>query len=114
MPPALSAVGKRAWKRLTKSADRMGTMSEDGWVAMWALCSVYEDVHSASTLIRKDGIMAKGKRGGLQRKHPAIAIKHDALRILRTYLAEFGFTPAARTRVQVAATKDEGDPWDAL
>jgi phage terminase small subunit len=39
--------------------------------------------------------------GGMVRKHPAVAIKNEALRLMRGYLGEFGLSPSARTRVGV-------------
>jgi phage terminase small subunit len=47
----------------------------------------------------------------MRRAHPAVGVLQDADRRLKGWLAEFGMSPSARTRVRVEF-QDAGSPLD--
>ena len=55
------------------------------------------------SLLQTDG-------GFLIKANPAVAMLADADRRFKSYLVEFGLTPAARTKVKVDGGEKEEDP----
>jgi P27 family predicted phage terminase small subunit len=51
--------------------------------------------------IAKSGIVLESPQG--VKKNPAVTVAAEALRHLRSFTAEFGLTPASRTRIEVTA-----------
>jgi len=65
----------------------------------------------ARTAIKDAGGMTyetKGDAGGRQiKKHPAVGIVEEAMRIIRAFDSEFGLTPSSRTRVHASPKKKD-------
>ncbi|QRF55750.1 phage terminase small subunit P27 family [Variovorax paradoxus] len=111
-PAYLSDVGKVAWGRLGVLLDRMGVLTEADGPALERLCDCY-----AELLELRDSLSSQGRTyetdGGLIKANPAAAMFADADRRFKSYLVEFGLTPAARSKVQ-AAPDDDKDKKDPL
>jgi P27 family predicted phage terminase small subunit len=46
------------------------------------------------------------------KRNPAVAISNEALKLMKSFLVEFGMTPAARTRIRVEKPPEE-DPFES-
>ena len=114
-PAHLSDVGKVAWGRLSVLLDRMGVLTEADSAALERLCDCYSDILECRDLIARDGrTYTNDSQGGtLIKGNPAVAMLSDADKRFKSYLIEFGLTPAARSKVH-AAPDDETNKKDPL
>ncbi len=133
-PAHLSEKARETWGYVTGILDRMGILTEADAIGVEMLCEAYADKLAAQaalalpivmTRIGKDGAereytvaaagaktyLGFGKDGVMVRQRPEVAMISDADRRLRAWLAEFGMTASARTRVKVNGEEkpDEAD-----
>lgn len=114
-PAHLEDSGKVAWGRLSVLLDRMGVLTEADSAALERLCDCYTDILECRALIERDGRTYKVKTQTgeiLIKGNPAVAQLRAADSQFKSYLVEFGLTPAARSKVH--ATPDDEDKKDPL
>ena len=114
-PAHLSDAGKVAWGRLSVLLDRMGVLTEADSAALERLCDCYTDILECRELIKQDGrtyktLTAQGDT--LIKGNPAVTQLRAADAQFKSYLIEFGLTPAARSKVH--ATPDDDKKADPL
>jgi P27 family predicted phage terminase small subunit len=126
-PAYLSDVGKVAWGRLSVLLDRMGVLTEADGAALERLCDCYADILECRELIARDGrtyssvttrtTSEEGEETTVQevksllKANPAVAMLRAADAQFKSYLVEFGLTPAARSKVHAAPDDDKkADP----
>lgn len=89
--------------------------------ALAAYCHAYarwsqaEEEVDRLGLIISEGIYDKegNELGTKYKRNPAVTISNDALKMMKSFLIEFGMTPAARSRLRVEKPADEGkDPFE--
>lgn len=112
-PAHLEDSGKVAWGRLSVLLDRMGVLTEADGAALERLCDCYTDILESRRLIRQDGrtykvITTTGEI--LIKGNPAVAQLRAADAQFKSYLIEFGLTPAARSKVHATDDDDKKDP----
>ncbi len=104
-PAHLSERARKAWRHVVNLLDRMGVLTEADAVAVEMMVEAYAEVVAARTELKTFGSLyyeTTNQRGGVMRRaHPAVAVLQDADRRVRSWLAEFGMTASARTRVHV-------------
>ncbi|EAW9117700.1 phage terminase small subunit P27 family [Salmonella enterica] len=111
-PSHLTDWGKVAWGRLTVLLDGMGVMTIADGLALERLCDIYADILQLRDTIAVEGrtYTVQTEGGFLIKANPAVAMLADADRRFKSYLVEFGLTPAARTKVKVDGGEKEEDP----
>jgi P27 family predicted phage terminase small subunit len=111
----MSDKARETWGYVSGLLDRMGILTEVDAVALEMLCEAYADYLKA-----RDDLDAFGSNyyetvnqsgGVMHRAHPAVAVMQDADRRIKAWLAEFGMSPSARTRVKGDGEQEE-DPAD--
>jgi len=108
-PAHLADSGKVAWGRLSLILDRMGVMTEADSAALERLCDCYTDILECRVLIERDGrtySVTTQSGDTLIKANPAVAQLRAADAQFKSYLVEFGLTPAARSKVHAAAEDD--------
>lgn len=113
-PAHLTDEGQMAWGRLTVLLDRMGVLTEADGFALERLCDCYSEILALRELIDANGrtYETTSTQGELVIKaNPAVAMLADADRRFKSYLVEFGLTPAARSKVQIKADDDQEDQF---
>jgi P27 family predicted phage terminase small subunit len=114
-PPLHLAPGTRAvWERLAPVMARMGILTTADSMALERLCCCYADIRRLATILEMEGATYETKSVSgvpMTRPRPEASQMADADRRLKNYLVEFGLTPAARTRVNVAPG-GKPDPLD--
>lgn len=111
-PAHLDPSGKRAWKNLVKLLDGMTVLTEADGLALARICDCYTDILECRKLIKRDGRTYKtfDQNGNeLIKNNPAVSQLRAADAQLKSYLVEFGLTPAARTKLKVDDGEEEGD-----
>ena len=117
MPSHLAEEAKREWRRITKHLEVLGLISQIDRAALAGYCSAWGDYVWAETRIaqlngaQKVGDQelaadATGERGriwdtpsGYKQISVPMQIRNRALEMMAKFLAEFGMSPAARSRV---------------
>jgi P27 family predicted phage terminase small subunit len=117
MPSMLSPVAQVEWKFLVPQLSIVGLRQIDG-KALAGYCVCYSRWLEAEALITKIGLLVVEKVvvgdqvvGQKIRRNPAVSIANDALKLMKTFLVEFGMTPAARSRLRVGDPAEK-DPFE--
>jgi P27 family predicted phage terminase small subunit len=113
-PAHLTDEGQVAWGRLTVLLDRMGVLTEADGFALERLCDCYAEILALRDLVDMNGrtYETMSTQGELVIKaNPAVAMLADADRRFKSYLVEFGLTPAARSKVQIKVDDDQEDQF---
>lgn len=109
-PAHLNDVSKVAWGRLTVMLDRLGVLTEADAMALERLCDCYSEILECREIIVRDGrtyTTTTTTGDTLIKGHPASGQLRAADSQFKSYLVEFGLTPAARSKVN--ATPTDGD-----
>lgn len=117
-PSWLSKEAKAEWRRIVPELERLGLLTLVDRTALAAYCQAAAELEIATKQLNKEGRIifvevfnkAGEVSGSVQKPHPAIKLQRDAFRQVKAYLAEFGLTPSARTRVKTPEKTDESDP----
>ncbi|AWK85039.1 phage terminase small subunit P27 family [Azospirillum thermophilum] len=112
-PDHLSDGARLTWGRLTVLLDRMGVLTEADAYALERLCEIYGEILECQEVIAEVGrtYETRNEAGSVMyRARPEVAMLADADRRFKSYLVEFGLTPAARSKVKVADGEQEADP----
>lgn len=119
-PKHFDKQGKYWFKRMAEELDALGVMSQLDGRALELLVEAYTEYrHHCDTLDREgytyavysedDGDERKDREIRMIKPHPAAMMKADAWKRIRAMLAEFGMTPASRSKVNATAP-DAADP----
>lgn len=113
-PPHLDAKGKAVWKKLCAILKRMGVLTEADGLALERLCDCYSDILQCRDLVEQAGrtyTTIDQNSNTLIKSNPAVAQLRAADAQFKSYLVEFGLTPAARSKVNVDPDdKKKDDP----
>ena len=104
-PAHLSDASKVAWGRLVEMLDRIGVLTECDVLALERLCDCYSDILACRELVARDGrtyTTTTAQGDTLIKGNPAVNQLRAADAQFKSYLVEFGLTPAARSKVQVS------------
>ncbi len=105
-PAHLDDVAKREWRRLVPILERMKLLTEADEISLANLCLQYGTLIKAQQLLQKSGLLFKTKSGYVQQS-PLVGIVSSCVEQINKLCREFGLTPAARTRIHVAAEQEE-------
>lgn len=129
MPLGLSAAAKEEWRAIVPQLLRLGVLSKIDGKALGGYCAAYARWLAAEFDVAKYGLTIEepvidattGKQRKLRgrfvvrlKKNPAISTSNDAMKMMKSFLIEFGMTPAARTRLRMEKEGPDEDPLDAL
>ena len=109
MPSDLTGVAKAEWRRLRPELERLGLLTVLDRAALSAYCEAWADFVWAVKHIRTRGRLTIAGNGTCI-PHPAVAIKRQSMQRIRELANEFGFSPAARARIDLE--EPGGDPSD--
>jgi P27 family predicted phage terminase small subunit len=108
-PDHLDTLGREAWQRLAPQLAAMGLLTELEGEALSLYCVTYSRWRLALEELHSIGISVETGQGSLK-PNPAAAVVAESSRLMASLLAEFGLTPASRSRVAAASEP----PVDAL
>jgi P27 family predicted phage terminase small subunit len=107
-PPAqLDKEALAEWHRVVDELHKCGLLALCDRAALAAYCANYSRWVAAEFEIAACGLTVRGAHGLIA--HPAVAIADKAMRAMKSFLTEFGMTPASRSRI-VAGELPEADP----
>ena len=101
-PTWLASEAKREWKRIVPELRAVGLLTLVDRAALAAYCQSWARWRAAEEAISEHGsTMEVGPTHYLQQR-PEVSISQKERAIMKSFLTEFGLTPASRTRIQVA------------
>lgn len=107
-PSWLPKETRRLWKELAPQLEELRLLTVlDGHTFAIMLMHLSFAIEAAKR-IKAEGIVAEDERG-LPRKHPLVQVLRDNSQAFKQYAAEFGLTPSARSRLDLADAKDPND-----
>ncbi|MEX3315692.1 phage terminase small subunit P27 family [Sulfitobacter sp. PS-8MA] len=116
-PEWLSERAAEIFAQLSATLLNMGIASPDDQVALALLSSRIEEVELMTAAIEDGGRTydQKDENGNIRmrRAAPEVGLRNEAMRHAQSLLAEFGLTPAARSKVSAGKPADE-NPFKAL
>jgi P27 family predicted phage terminase small subunit len=113
-PEFLQGEAKKQYQKTAKKLARIGLMTELDDLALAMLCQGWAEYLEATDQVKKSGILVKSPNG-FPVLNPYLIVANQALKKVRSLLAEFGMTPGSRSRIHAAATGDESDnEWSKL
>lgn len=123
MPPSLGELAREYWKSLVPELAPMGILSSLDGKSLAAYCHAYEQWVAADKEISARGILIEepildkeGNEVGTKlKRNPADIASQSWLKIMKSFLIEFGMTPSARSRLRVEKPPgEEKDPMESF
>jgi len=96
-PEELSEDGAKLWRSVGKMLLHAGLYTAGDFIALELMCMAYGRMKEAERLMA-DEMVLKSAQGGYYQS-PYLSIVNRSWEMVRSMLAEFGMTPAERTRV---------------
>lgn len=113
-PSWLEPEAKKEWKRMAKTLETIGVLTQVDKAAFAGYCQAYARWKEAEEFLSKHGTIFKIPSGYIQQV-PQVSIAQTYLKVMKDFCSEFGLTPAARTRIQVdSAVGQEDDPMESI
>jgi len=107
-PDWLSPSTKVHWRQIAPMLRRLGLLTELDRSALACLCQALSDLEWAEDTVAREGRTQMGV-GGTAIAHPAVLIARQAREHVRKFGAEFGLSPAMRSRAEVAEGEEDPD-----
>lgn len=111
-PHWLSSTARKEWRYIYPELKRLKLMTRLDREQLAIYCDAF------ATILRMDDILKKHEEknqgqglgpfvktpSGYMQQHPALSVKNQAIQRMMNVAAEFGMTPAARTRLKTVST----------
>lgn len=98
-PEHLDSQARMEWERIVPELEKLGLNAQVYRAPLAAYCQCYSRWQAAEELIASEGLTIQIK--DTIRVNPAVTVAKDAMRMVREFSAEFGITPASKTRIKV-------------
>ena len=109
-PAHLSSTAKTEWKRLARSLNKIGMLTEIDRAAMAAYCQAYGRWVEAERKLAETPPLLKTPAGYVQAS-PWIGIANKQLELMAKFMAELGLTPSSRSRLAIQVPTGP-KPWE--
>jgi len=117
-PTWLRLEAKREWRRIAPQLEKIGLLSKLDRVALAGYCQTYAKWRQAEEFIEKHGfsltIPKKDEEGRVIsmyiQQYPQVSIAKQCLDQIKAFCAEFGLTPAERSRLSIGEKDKKDDP----
>lgn len=120
-PQRLLPEARKEWRRLAPLLVAAGLITSVDWPAFAELCQCYAYYQAVDAELLREGAQGAYKmqisESGYANKHPLLSIRQQHLDAWRRALADFGLTPASRTRLvsaEYTPREDTRDPIERL
>lgn len=106
-PHWLSVIAAAEWDRVVPDLAAQGILAQIDSMMLASYCQTYATWRECEETVRREGLMIEDP-SGRQRVHPLARHAQTVLSELRRIAAEFGFSPASRSRI-LLPPGEEGD-----
>ncbi len=111
-PKRLLPEARKEWRRLAKPMVALGLLTEVDTTAFAELCQNYAYYLAADEAILKDGaagaVQMQQSATGYIQQHPLLSLRRQYYETWRKGLADFGLTPASRSRLTTGGAGSGG------
>ena len=111
-PAWLEDEAKKEWKRMGKTLEQMGLLTEMDMAAFAGYCQAYARWKEAEEFITQHGSIVKTPSGYWQQV-PQVSIAQTYLKIMNKFAEQFGLTPSSRSRI-IASSESSGSTVDEM
>lgn len=108
-PSHLNAAAQEEWQRLAETLHCMGVLTMVDRAALAAYCQSWGRWVEAEEKLKTTPMLLKTATGYVQQS-PWLSIANKQLELMARYMAEFGLTPASRSRI-ASQMQDANKPW---
>ena len=112
-PEHLNAIALSEWNRVSEELSRLGLLTTVDRAAFAAYCTVYARWVDAEEGLKKTGPVVRAP-SGYPMISPYYTVANQSLQLMRSYLIEFGLTPAARSRISIGPRQQDDPVEDFL
>jgi P27 family predicted phage terminase small subunit len=113
IPKFLSKAGRKVWPEVCASLSELGVLYTTDSLAIAALCSSLVLFAQADAAVAKYGSVCatldEVTGVAVLRTNPAVRVRSDALRHLRSSIQAFGLDPSSRSGIQVPGQQDRSE-----
>jgi P27 family predicted phage terminase small subunit len=133
MPKGMARAARREWSRIVPALLQLGVLSNIDGKALAAYCDAYSMWEEARKDLHKNGLVQdtpvldkeskpvfidggdyQGEDGTrmvlmVRKKNPAFEIYNSSAKLMKSFLIEFGLTPASRSKLKIEK-KADADP----
>lgn len=114
-PDSLGELASEIWDELVEITLKMGVLTKADGHMLEIICNTKEVWLQAKQALEDNGdLFTWTKDNEIRGRHPAQQIMDATGKDLAKFLAEFGLTPSARTRVHVSRKKDKKNEFGDL
>jgi P27 family predicted phage terminase small subunit len=106
-PPELGPVARQEWDRIAGALTAVGRLTVLDRALLAAYCNAYAQWLEAVEALEKYGAVMKSP-SDYPVQSPYVSIANRQVEMMIRIAAEFGFTPASRSRLP---TSSKSDPW---
>jgi P27 family predicted phage terminase small subunit len=108
MPEHLDEEATAEWRRMSTRLAEVGLLTQVDRTGLAAYCVLYSRWVAAELHVRDEGMLLTSKKG-YPVVNPYLRVAQETLAQLLKCLAEFGMTPASRSRIQVETPEPLSD-----
>lgn len=120
-PKFLNTDGREEWARIAPELHALGLLTDVDLAVLAAYCHAFARWRQAETAIAEMGkadmltgsLMIRTAKGN-PIQNPLVGTANKAMEAMVRYAAEFGMTPAARSRIERGIDGNAGDPLERL
>ena len=105
-PSWLSKEAKAEWRYIVPKLEKLGLLTFIDKAALVSYVTAYADLQQTEREIAKHGFTQLTETG-YEQNRPIVAIRNQARTTIKQFLAEFGLSPASRSRLNVTPKKEE-------
>lgn len=125
MPAGLCKIAAAEWKAIVPELAQLGVLTKIDGKALAAYCHAFARWMAAQEEVDRLGLVLdepimggppedREVVGYKHKRNPAVSIEHEALKIMKSFLVEFGMTPSSRSRIRIEKADQPEDPLEAL
>lgn len=105
-PDHLDEIARKEWARITELLNQLGLIAQLDMAGVAAYCVCYSRWVDAERRVAKHGIIVLSPDKKFPMKSPYLTVAESAMESMRKLLAEFGLTPASRSRIHLPQRED--------
>jgi P27 family predicted phage terminase small subunit len=110
-PEHLNDMASGEWERMYPELSKLGLITTIDVTAFEGYCIAYSIWREALKKLNDEGMITEGDNG-IPYQSPYLKIQNQQLKIVQSFLNEFGMTPASRSRVAVVTGKKKESKFD--
>lgn len=109
-PAWLNTEARREWRRIVPLLEQLNLLTKVDRSALAGYCQAYSRWRQAERILDAEGLtmdFLSNNGASYSQARPEVAIAQQSAKLMKTFLAEFGLTPASRTRISVPVKEPE-------